>query len=81
MSKNEQFDWENEPSVVVRHYGSIAVYKNDFSDMVLRQEKQDEFQEEDSIIVIRAVDLPLLIKALQKETKSENDPEPEGEVP
>ena len=62
----ERFSWIDDPSIVVRHYGSIAVYKNSFGDLVIRQEKQEEYQDEDFTIVVRSVDIPLLIKELQK---------------
>ena len=62
----ERFSWIDDPSIVVRHYGSIAVYKNSFGDLVIRQEKQEEYQDDDFTIVVRSVDIPLLIKELQK---------------
>ena len=64
--KTERFSWIDDPSIVVRHYGSIALYRNEFGDLVIRQEKQSECQDEDFTIVVRSVDIPLLIKELQK---------------
>lgn len=69
--ETERFSWNDDPSVVVRHYGSIAVYKNGFGDLVIRQEKQEEYQEDDYVIVVRSVDIPLLTKELQKKLEEQ----------
>ena len=45
--KTERFSWIDDSSIVVRHYGSIALFKNEFGDLVIRQEKQEDYQDED----------------------------------
>jgi hypothetical protein len=56
------FDWSAD-SVVLRAYGSIAVYENPHGDVVVRQEG-DALEEDDHWVVIPVQDAELIAQAI-----------------
>lgn len=71
------FDWSNSGSVVLRAYGSLAVYENPHGDIVVRQER-DALEEDDSFVVIPVHDAELIaaeIVARANESKAANGKE------
>ena len=55
---NRDFDWNDTDSVVLRAYGSIAVYENPQGDIVVRQ--RDALGDEDQFVVIPVQDAELI---------------------
>jgi hypothetical protein len=50
MLDSEKFDWLSDDAVVLRSYGSLAVYTNPHGDLVVRQESKGG--DEDARVVI-----------------------------
>jgi hypothetical protein len=61
------FDWSAD-SVVLRAYGSIAVYENPHGDVVVRQEG-DALEEDDHWVVIPVQDAELVAQAIVEKAK------------
>ena len=62
----EAFSWDDDECVVVKPVQAIAVYRNGFNNVVIRQEKA-HFQEDDPYIVVPQTELRKLIEALSKQ--------------
>jgi hypothetical protein len=65
----EHFDWDRDPSVVVRSQPGIAVYSNQFGDAVVRVQNILVLDEDDDFAVISAQALPAVINALKKHSR------------
>lgn len=62
--EQEAFDWSDDADVVVRAYGSVAVYQNKNRDIVIRQEGSAYGQGEDSIVFIPASQARIVAQAI-----------------
>ena len=61
--EREKFNWSDDTDIVVRSYGSIAVYQNPSGDIVIRQE--DCYQrDEDSMVIVSAHHARAIAKAI-----------------
>lgn len=60
-----EFSWNNDEAIIVRKQDAIAVYGNPNGEIVIRQ--QDEYGDEDDIIVVNAIAARALSAALVKE--------------
>jgi hypothetical protein len=63
-SEETDFDWHEDPSVVVPHQSAIAVYRNKFGAVVIRQEGAD--YEDDVWVIVNREYLASLIDALRR---------------
>lgn len=64
--KGWEMDWINDPEVIIREYGSIALYTNPAGSIVIRQEGQNGH--DDSFVVVSTVEaVRVLIAALKRE--------------
>jgi hypothetical protein len=66
MKEEESFKWDDDDSIVVKSVQAIAVYRNDFGHIVIRQE-QSTFQDDDPYVVVPQTELRKLIEALSKQ--------------
>lgn len=57
------FNWNADPDVVLRAYGSIAVHENPNGDVVVRQER-DALEDEDHFVVVPVQDAELIAQAI-----------------
>jgi hypothetical protein len=64
--EDEEFKWDDDEAVVVKPVQAIAVYRNGFGHVVIRQEKSS-FQDDDPYIVVPQPALRKLIEALNKQ--------------
>lgn len=64
--ESEKFDWSSD-AVVIKTTAGIAVYTNPHGDIVIRQERLGDFQNEDSFVVLPKDRVAAVIAALQKE--------------
>jgi hypothetical protein len=62
--EQKAFDWSDDAGIVVRAYGSIAVYQNKNRDVVIRQEDSTYGRGEDSIVFIPAPQALIVAKAI-----------------
>jgi hypothetical protein len=62
------FDWNSDPDVVLRAYGSIGVHENPHSDIVIRQER-DALEDEDHFVVVPLQDAELIAQAIVDKVK------------
>jgi hypothetical protein len=53
-AKNEDFNWSDNDSVMLREQRATAIYFNTHGDLVIRQERHCPFEDEDPFIVINA---------------------------
>lgn len=62
---SDGFNWNNAPSgaLFIRAYGNIAVHLNEYADIVIRQETQDD----DAVIVVSRRDVQSLIRAIKEQ--------------
>ncbi len=67
MSEDNEFNWSDRDSVVVRSVDAIAVYTNPHGELVIRQ--QSRLGEEDQFIVIPLERVQDLIAALSEESQ------------
>ena len=63
---DEEFSWDDDQTVVVKPVQAIAIYRNSFNHVVIRQEKAN-FQEDDPYVVVPQNELRKLIDALTKQ--------------
>jgi hypothetical protein len=66
MSDEEEFKWDDDETVVIKPVQAIAVYRNGFDHVVIRQEKSS-CQDDDPYIVVPQSELRKLIDALNKQ--------------
>lgn len=66
MSDEEEFKWDDDETVIVKPVQAIAVYRNGFDHVVIRQEKA-AYQDDDPYIVVPQSELRKLIEALNKQ--------------
>lgn len=62
---DDRFDWSNDESVVVEHQSALAVYQNQSGDVVIRQERSWD-EDQDTHVVITKESLPQIIDALRR---------------
>ena len=66
-STSENFDWNNDKSVIINEQPATAVYFNHNDQLVIRQRC---WPEDDSFVVIDRAHLPHLTEMLQSEAQS-----------
>jgi len=64
--EEEDFKWDDEDTVVVKPVQAIAVYRNGFGHVVIRQERA-AYQEDDPYVIVPQSELRKLIEALNKQ--------------
>jgi hypothetical protein len=64
--EEEEFKWDDDETVVIKPVQAIAVYRNRFGHVVIRQERAS-FQEDDPYVVVPESELRRLIEALNKQ--------------
>lgn len=62
----DEFKWDDDEAVVVKPVQAIAVYRNGFGHVVIRQERSS-FQDDDPYVVVPQSELRRLIDALNKQ--------------
>jgi hypothetical protein len=62
------FDWNSDPDVVLRCYGSIGIHENPHGDVVIRQER-GPLEDEDQTVVIPLQDAELIAQAIVDKVK------------
>ncbi len=65
----EIFDWDNDDTIIIRTVKAVAVYRNQYNEVVIRQENVDP-QDEDYFIHVPQNELRKLIEALQKQVNT-----------
>ncbi|MEW9837298.1 hypothetical protein [Mesorhizobium marinum] len=64
--KEWEMDWIDGPEIIIREYGSIALYTNAAGSIVIRQEGQNG--DDDSLVFVSTVDAArVLIAALERQ--------------
>ncbi len=59
----EDFDWLQNPSIIVPAVEAIAIYENGVGDVVIRQ--QNHLLDEDSVLVVPRANIKALIDGLK----------------
>ena len=62
------FDWSADSDIVLRAYGSIAVHENPNGDVVVRQER-GQLEDEDQTVCIPIQDAEYIAKAIVEKAK------------
>jgi hypothetical protein len=65
---NEEFDWANDPSVILQEQRATAVYRNGYGGIVIRQEKYWN-EETDPVVVITPENFVTFSEALAKRAR------------
>ncbi len=65
----ERFDWDDNDTLVIRTVKAVAVYRNQFNEIVIRQENADP-HDEDYFVHVPQSELRKLIAALQKQLET-----------
>ena len=63
---DEAFDWDDDATIVIRSVKAVAVYRNKYNEVVIRQEHFSA-DEEDHFIHVPSSELRRLIDVLQKQ--------------
>jgi hypothetical protein len=69
VSDEEPFNWDNETTVVIRPVKAVAVYRNPYNEIVIRQESFDP-HDEDHFVHVPQGELRKLIEALQRQIET-----------
>ena len=67
MATNNEFDWNAPDLHVVRNYGDIAVYTNQYGDIAIRQ--RSDSHDEDATVFVPRQQAAWLIAAIEEELK------------
>jgi hypothetical protein len=61
----DDFDWNDESVVSIRHQAAIAVFVNTAGDISIRQQRDPICEEHDQIVVVSLDNVSALIKTLR----------------
>jgi len=77
----ERFDWsQDNPDVVFRSYGDLAMHLNPYGDIVIRQ-KDDGYDTEDAVVIVPIANADVFLARFKElaEESTQYDWRPEGE--
>lgn len=61
---SDDFDWENDDSIVLREQPATAIYRNPYGSLVIRQKRRWPDEEEDPIVVVSPESAVAFMEAL-----------------